>query len=343
MGVTVTLKQCAKLVRRAIDRNIPVMLWGAPGIGKTDLAAQIAAAIGLPLVSFIASLKSLVDLSGVPVADLANGKAVWLRPEDFPSYPCLLFIDEINTCAPAMQAGLMQLVLERRCGTHQLHPDTIVIAAGNRITDRAAAQRMPTALRNRFSHLTVIPDVEAWSEWASAEGIDPLLVAFLNFRRNLLHVMPGQTIDDGDMKVSLDAEANAFPTPRSWCQAGKFLDLPADERLPLVASQVGEGPAAELEGFLRVCQHVPTLEDVVRAPATAKVPPQGDAASRYAIVAMLCRCATRQNFDAVMEYAARLGREYEVLTAVDAVRRHPDLANTSAFGTWAVSNQEVVL
>jgi len=340
---TATIKKGLQLVLECTKAKVPVMLWGAPGIGKSELMALLAALLGLPLHTFIASIKTPVDLSGIPVPDLANGTAVWLRSEDVPVHACVLFLDEINTCAPAMQAAMMQLVLNRGIGMHKLHPDTVIVAAGNRITDRAAAQRMPTALRNRFAHITVEPDVDSWSEWAAGEGVDPYLVAFLNFRKGLLHIMPGATVDDGEMKVTMDAEANAFPTPRSWGRASKFVGLPADLRLPLVAAQVGDGPAAEFEGFLRVCKSVPTLDEVVKSPSTAKVPPAGDAASRYAIVALMCRSATRDNFDALMEYAARLGREYEVLTAVDSVKRHPDLATTQAFGSWAVGNQDITL
>lgn len=341
--MTVTLEMCRKLVLELIKRKDAVMLWGKPGIGKTELMSQIAAELKLPLVVFVASMKQPVDLNGIPVPDLENGVCVWLRPSDLPTYACLLFLDEINISVPSMQAALMQLVHERRVGDHHLHPDTVIVAAGNRLSDRAAAQRMPTALRNRFAHFTVETDIKSWSNWAATFGVDPYLVAFLNFRRSLLHIMPGETVDDGEMKVTMDAEANSFPTPRSWVRAGKYLNLPSELRQPLVAAQVGEGPAAELEGFLRVCHAVPTLDDIVASPKTAKVPAAGDAASRYAIAAMLCRSATRQNFAKLMEYASRLGREYEVLTAVDSIKRHPDLAQTTAFGDWAVRNQDIVL
>jgi len=233
--------------------------------------------------------------------------------------------------------------LERRIGDHHLHPDTIIVAAGNRMSDRAAAQRMPTALRNRFAHFTVEPDVKSWSNWASSFGVDPLLVQFLNFRKTLLHIMPGEVVDDSGVKVAMDPEANAFPTPRSWVRAAQYINLTPDLRMPLVAAQVGEGAAVELEAFLRVFHAVPALEEIEADPATAKVPSDGDAASRYAIAAMLCRSATRANFPKLVEYSARLGREYEILTVVDCIKRHPDLAKTAAFGDWAVRNQDVTL
>jgi hypothetical protein len=338
---TVSIEKAGPLVIECIRENEPVMLWGAPGIGKTELMQQIADEIGLPLVTFIASIKTPVDLSGIPVPDMVTKQAVWLRSEDLPLHACLLFLDEINTSAPAMQAAMMQLVLERRVGPHKLHPDTVIVAAGNRMLDRAAAQRMPTALRNRFAHFNIEPCVKAWTTWASANNVDPYLIAFLNFRPALLHIMPGQTVDDGEIKVTIDPEANSFPTSRSWTRGGKFINRPASLRQPLIASKVGDGPAAELEAFLRVCHSIPTLDDVVANPLTAKCPT--DPASKWAIVAMICRSATRENFDNLLQYAARLGREFEVLCSVDATKRHPELKTTQTFTSWAINNQDITL
>jgi hypothetical protein len=336
---TVSVANAKPLVIECIKRNKPVMMWGAPGIGKSQVVAQIAAELGLPLRTFIASIKTPVDLSGIPVPDLNTKQAIWLRPSDLPSEACLFFIDEINTCAPAMQAALFQLVLERRVGDHHLHPDTVIVAAGNRMGDRAAAQRMPTALRNRFRHFNIEPCIKAWTEWAAGNGVDPYLIAFLNFRPALLHIMPGQTVDDGEIKVSMDVEANSFPTPRSWADGGEFLNC--QSRQALVASNVGNGPAAELEGFLRVCHSIPTLDQVIADPLNAKCP--SDPASKWAIVAMICRSATKENFDALLQYAARLGREFEVLCSVDATKRHPELKLTGTFTSWAVNNQDITL
>jgi hypothetical protein len=238
----------------------------------------------------------------------------------------LFFLDEINTCAPSMQAAMFQLVLERRVGEHELPKGWIPVAAGNRISDRAAAQRMPTALRNRFAHLNVEPDVGAWSKWAAGAGIDSYLIAFLNFRKQLIHMLPA-------------GDENAFPSPRAWAQSNKFINLPSNLRQPLVASLVGEGPAAELEGFLRVAANLPTLSEILANPKLAKVPT--DPAGKYAAAALLSRSADRTNFGTLVEYAMQLGREFEVLTVVDSLKRQPDLANTGDFASWAVANQDI--
>jgi hypothetical protein len=216
------------------------------------------------------------------------------------------------------------------------------MAAGNRMFDRAAAQRMPTALRNRFKHLNIEPCVKAWTVWAGANNVDPFLVQFLNFRPALLHIMPGQEVDDGNIKIKMDPDANAFPTPRSWADAAQYVNEPQDLRQTCIAAAVSDGPAAEFEGFLRIAKSLPTLADMENAPKTATVP-DGQPAAKYACVALIAKFATRENFENLLTYAARLGREYAVMAAVDAVRRNPGLEKTAAYTTWAVANQDVTL
>jgi hypothetical protein len=187
---------------------------------------------------------------------------------------------------------------------------------------------MPTALRNRFAHLNIEPDVGAWTKWAAANGMDQYLIAFLNFRKPLIHMLPA-------------GDEPAFPSPRAWAAVNKFILLPPKLRQPLVASLVGEGPATELEGFLRVVTELPTLQEILADPTSAKAPT--DPAGKYAASALLARSVDRKNFGTLLTYAKRLGREFEVLTVVDSVKRQPDLTHTGDFGSWAVANQDVRL
>jgi hypothetical protein len=338
VAVTVTLKEAAPLVLACANRKKPVMLWGGTGVGKSDLMEQLAAALGLPLHTFIASLKTPVDLSGIPVPDLATGTTTWLRSEDIPTFACVLFLDEINTCPPSMQAALFQLALKRCVGQHKLHPDTIIVAAGNRLTDRAAAQRMPTALANRFQHFNVEPAVEDWCEYQAGRGISPLYSAFLRFRPELIYLAPGQESE----RVKIDASAVAFPTPRSHETAAGYIDVAdAMTRFHLIASAVGEGVAHEIEGFLRLTKDLPTFTEVSTDPKHARVP--ADPAAKYAVASMIASQATKETVDAVFAYAARLGGEFEMLAASEISRRSPELTETGAYTTFAIANQNEVL
>jgi hypothetical protein len=336
--VTVTLKEAVPLIEICAQRKRPVMLWGGTGVGKSDIVQQLAAKLGLPLHTFIASRKTPVDLSGIPVPDMANGTATWLRSEDIPSHACVFFLDEINTCPPSMQASMFELALNRRVGKHELHPDTIIVAAGNRLTDRAAAQRMPTALANRFQHFNVEPTVEDWCDYQASIGGNEIYSAFLRARPELIYLAPGQPHE----RIRVPVDAVAFPTPRSHTTAASYVDIAdATQRFHLVASTVGEGIAHELNGFLPTISQLPTLGEVVADPNTARVPT--DPSLCYTVVSMLACQAERDTIDAIFAYAARVGGEYEMVLAAEINRRKPALTETSAYTTHAIANQNEVL
>lgn len=330
------LKSAATLLSHMIDADIPAFLWGPPGVGKSAVTRQIADERGWKMIDFRASTRDPVALMGLP--DLTEATTKWKVPDEFPQVARdgaegILFLDELNAAAPSMMAAMFGLVLDRKVGDYVLPPGWRVIAAGNRQTDRAAAQRMPTALANRFAHIDVEADTGGGHDNVHVEhfnriGVDPILIAFLRFRPALIHNMPKN--DD-----------RAFPTPRSWEQASKMLGLPSAIRLQGISAIVGDGAAGELEGFIRTYQKLPSLDLVLSNPTSAPVP--DDPAARFAISAGLARKVTPQSFDNGMVYMQRLPREFEIMFAVDAVRRDKALSHTNAFTQWAVRNQDVTL
>jgi hypothetical protein len=329
----VTIARAAVLVRYKIAKRHSVFLWGAPGIGKSDVVRQIARELGWTLIEFRANLREPVDCRGIPVADLATGVTKWLVPDELPRADRdgefgILFLDELNTASPQMQAALFQLVLERRLGDYKLPDGWTIIAAGNRVSDRASAQRMPSALKNRFAHFHIVPDVNAWVAWANSNGVSPKMVAFIRLRRELLHRMPV-------------GDENCFATPRSLTRAAEYVDAPIDVRQDLIAAHVGDDVAGEFEGFLRLYESLGSLEDIVANPETAKIPTEPSV--KYAVCTGLARLAKRANFAAIMTYAARLDGEGQVLLAHDATMRDPKLKETAAYSAWAVANQHVTI
>lgn len=327
------LQQAERALSAYLDADVPAFLWGAPGVGKSDIVRAVSRARGVPLIDFRAVLREPIDLRGLPVADVASGKAIWLEPAELPNADRdgpegILFMDELNAAPAQMQAACFGLVLDRRVGEYRLPAGWRIVAAGNRQSDRAAAQRMPSALANRFAHLDVEPNVDAWSTWAASAGIPPVVLAFIRFRPNLLHVM-----DSADLR--------AFPTPRAWASVAKVAGAADDIRFQLVAGLVGEGAAAEFEGFVRTWRELPAFESIVRDPAGAIVP--SGPAAMFAVSAMVARRADMGNFARVLEYANRLPREFEIMAAVDAVRRDPALCETGAFVAWASRNVDVTI
>ncbi len=325
------LANATAAVSAFLDADIPTFLWGAPGIGKSDLIRHIAAARALPVIDFRAILRDPIDLRGLPA--IIDGAAKWLPPSDLPhaerdGAEGILFLDELNAAAASVQAACFGLVLDRKVGEYRLPSGWRIIAAGNRQSDRAAAQRMPTALANRFAHIDVEADLDTFTAWANLNDVNPKVISFVRWRPGLLHKM-----DNPDQR--------AFPTPRAWVQVSKIAEALQDLRLSLVTGLVGEGAAAEFEGFMRTYMSLPSLDSIIAKPETALIP--SEPAARFAIAAGLARKARRENFDAIMIYSQRLPREFEVMLAVDAVRRDGDLAKTPAFTAWAVRNQDVTL
>lgn len=331
----VSIDVAAICITALIDANEPAFLWGPPGVGKSEAIRQIAKDTGRGLIDFRASLRDPVDLRGLPLVDEKTNKTRWLSPHELPNVERdgargILFMDELNVASQAMQAACFGLVLERRIGEYVLPEGWVPIAAGNRRADRAAAQRMPTALRNRFAHFEVEADLGAWCKWATIAGIDPQMIAFLRYRTELLHVMPA-----GDQ--------NAFPTPRAWAKVAKIINQPESVRHHLIRAIVGEGAAAECEGFLRLWANLPPIAEILRSPTTAKKPGDDQPAEMYAVATALARKVDRTTFGNALIYAKRLPAEYGVIIAKDAVARDPKLKETEAFVSWALENKDVVL
>lgn len=322
-----TLKGCLETL---IQIRRPAMIWGSPGVGKSDLVRQVAAGLGMDLRDVRAVLLDPVDLRGLPT--VSNGLTAWAPPAFLPTNGSgLLFLDEVNAAAPIVQAACYQLTLDRALGEYQLPDGWTVVAAGNRETDRAVTSRMPSALANRLSHLDFEPDLDDWCRWALGAGIVPEVIAFLRFRPELLNAF--------DPK----AASRAFPTPRSWERVSEILAAgPAVEiEHELFTGTVGEGAAAELIGFLRIYRQLPSPDAVLLAPEQADVPT--DPAVLYALTGALIRKASDANFDRVVTYGNRLPPEFSVLLVRDAVTRVPGLQQTRAFQGWAATNTDVLI
>ena len=309
----------------------PTFLWGAPGVGKSQVVAQVAARKGLDLVDIRAVLLDPVDLRGVPTFNDA-GETVWRPPSFLPKQgKGVLFLDELNTAPPLVQAACYQLILDRRLGEYELPDGWTVVAAGNRESDRAVTHRMPSALANRMVHLDFEADIDDWLDWAKDAELDPRIRAFLRFRPKLLH--------------AFDPKRNekAFPTPRSWEFVSRILSVAPDRSTlsALIAGAVGQGAAAECVEFLRICDSMPTPEEVMANPHTVAIP--DDPAVVLAMCEAVSREATCASMPDIATFASRLPVEFSVLLMRDAASAEPDIVETEAFKGWACANSDVLV
>ncbi len=309
----------------------PVFLWGAPGVGKSQVVAQIAKKKGLALIDIRAVLLDPVDLRGIPRIS-PDGKAVWSSPSFLPQEGSgILFLDELNAAPPLVQAACYQLILDRRLGEYELPAGWTIVAAGNRESDKAVTHRMPSALANRLVHLDFDADLDDWVSWALNHEIDPKLIAFMRFRPKLLH--------------AFDPKKNekAFPSPRSWEFVARILSARPDPQTTkaIVAGAVGQAAAAEFIGFLRVYDELPDIDALLSDPRQAILPEDP------AVVYALCESVARRAKDSVMDelvlLANRLPTEFGVLLMRNAVAVQPSIVETPAFGSWAQDNREVLM
>jgi hypothetical protein len=324
---TVFLKpsQITKALAAMIAVKQPVIIWGEPGIGKSMIVQQTADRLGLTCQDVRAVLLDPVDLRGLPHVN-GDGRSHWAIPEFLPrDGNGVLFLDELNRAPTLVQNGCLSLILDRKLGEYTLPDGWSVVAACNNESDGGGITRMISALSNRFAHISATTDVADWCKWALGANVDPMVIAFIRFRPNLLHVF--------------DTKARAFPSPRSWSFVSKILGqmLEPDIQFALIEGTVGHGAAVEFTAFERIYRNLPSIDAILLNPTGAAVPT--DVATLYAVSSALAHRADDANFGRIVQYLERLPGEYETFAVKDATTRNPALASTPTFVAWGIKHE----
>ena len=250
-------KGAKKSIRFAIKKRRPVFLWGPPGIGKSDIVKQIGEDAGREVIDVRLALWEPTDIKGIPYYNADQGKMVWAPPAELPTNPestAIIFLDELNSAPPAVQAAAYQLILNRRVGTYELPKGVDVVAAGNREGDRGVTYRMPAPLANRFIHLEAKVDFDDFQEWAVMNAVHPEVLGYVGFAK--------QDLYDFDPK----SPSKAFATPRSWVFVSDLLkddDCDADTLHNLIAGAVGDGLAVKFMAHRKIAGRLPKAEDIL--------------------------------------------------------------------------------
>ena len=319
-------KEITETLKALIDQKLPTFLWGAPGIGKSSVVRQVAEAKGIGFIDLRLSLMDPTDLKGIPFYENKARQAVWAPPSFLPREGSgILFLDELNTAAPSVQASAYQLILDRKVGEYELPDGWAIVAAGNRENDRGVVYRMPLPLANRFIHLEMGVNVDDWRAWAYRCGIDERILGYIGAKHDAL------------FRFDPASDAKSFATPRSWEFVHGILasGMPPQLAMNAIAGAVGEESAVDFLAFAKVMHLLPDADAILRGEEHA-VPE--DLSALYVLASALVSKVLKAPDDAVLArllaYTLTLPPEFAVLIVRDLQQNGVGMDHLDAYGEW---------
>jgi len=338
---TITLKEARPLILDTIQAGLVPMLHSPPGVGKSDLTKSIAKEHNLLLIDLRLAQMDPTDMNGFPLlnkdtmrSDYAPPMTIPLEGDPIPAgySGWLVFLDEINAASNAVQAAAYKVILDKQIGSHNIHKNVAMIAAGNLATDKAIVNRPSTALQSRMVHYSVAAENSAWLEWAIQNDIDYRVMGFLRFRPELLH------------KFDPNHDDFTFAAPRTWeflsLQIKSMKEITVD-KIPLLCGTVGEGNGIEFKSFTDIYAELPTKEQIIRDPANCPMPKEPSAS--YAITSLLSHIANDSNITSLMTYVNRLPVEFQIVTLAGILKEDRGLLTNPAVSTWIAANSREFL
>jgi len=326
-------KELKDLLLQTVPAGLPILIKGAPGVGKSEIVSQVAAELGTELVISHPVVSDPTDFKGLPA--VVDGGAEFLPFGDLKKLidakkQTIAFLDDLGQAPAVVQAAAMQLILARRVNGHRVSDAVTFIAATNRREDKAGVTGILEPVKSRFASIVELNvHVEDWVDWAARNNVAAEMIAFIRFRPQLL-------IDTGRPTNDIVNR----PSPRTVTYASKLFSLGITSYEAL-AGAAGEGFAAEFTGFVRVCQAMPSIDEILDRPETATVPTEP--AALFAVATALASRTSNKTATAILKYASRLPAEFGVLTVRDSLRQYPQAANNKAFIQWASENKDILL
>ena len=324
---SIGIKETKKQLETLLSLNIPVFIHGAPGIGKSYVVNELAKERGWEMSDIRLSQLDSVDLRGVP--SIVDSKTVWMPPIFFPtSGSGILFLDELNSAAPNVQAAIYQLILDRKIGEYSLPAEWRIVCAGNRMSDKGIVFRLPSPLANRMAHIVSSANFTDFKEWAIKEGIHPFILGFLSFRPDLL-----------SQEAPASTETNpAFATPRSWSMLSKILhgalkDNHINKLSPLVYGSIGYAVGAEFLAYTKVYESLPNVDAVFEG-VDIEIPKEPSVL--YALISALIERydGSFERGAAILAFSKKLSLEFCVMLIKDAATKHEDITQIDGFDEW---------
>lgn len=327
-----TPKELKAVLLVTCAHRLPVLIKGAPGVGKSDIVNQVCKELDMDMVLMHPVVSDPCDFKGQPW--VVDGEALFLPYGDLKQLmtaekPTIAFLDDIGQAPAVVQAAAMQLILARQVNGHKISDDVVFLAATNRREDRAGVTGILEPVKSRFASIIELePDVDEWIEWAFDHDMPAELIGFAHFRPALLH--SGKATSD----------IVNHPCPRTFAAAGRLIKAGLTG-VEVLGGALGEGCAVELVGFMRVFKSLPNIAGIILDPEHAKVPEEP--AALYAVASALVERISKDNIPQILKYAKRLPAEFSVMLVRDAIRSNPEIESTKAFIKWAVAHKDILL
>ena len=287
---TVKLSELQKYVKHHFRTKRPMMVWGPPGIGKSETFQQItdsyiAEGKKAKLIDARLSLWDPTDLKGYPYYNKETNRMSFSSPDELPTEAeaaeydiIVLFLDELNGAAPATQAAAYQLILNRAIGKYKLPDNVVIAAAGNRETDKGVTYRMPKPLANRFLHYEVRVDFQDWFDWAVVHNQHPDVLGYVTTFKDDLYTFDASSAE------------RSFATPRTWAFISDTIEdvegFNEEEVTDMVAAGIGEGLALKFKAHRQVAAQLPNPTDILDG--KVKELKTDNISAKYSLTTALC-------------------------------------------------------
>lgn len=344
------IKQAGLLIQDLLNlaindrKYVALRLNGPPGGGKTSVVRQAAEIIGRQRkIKCTAKVVRLSEVEqpdvkgyGLPPADNVSSSKMqfslpfWAWDVATDGEIGILFLDEFSQCADDLQKVAAQILLERSIGEYTLPPGVIVVAAGNRESDRSGVRKTMAFVQNRLMDINIEPNKDATVEWMERNGVSPSVISFVEAH-------PGVVLQD-----RVPEKPGPFCTPRSITMLGDLIGTTTMERFTECAyGLIGEGAGAQFVAHLRVIESLPKYSEIVSDPKGAKLP--GDRPDAcYAIMQIIAHNVSGETAKPAFEYLRRMGKEFQAAGLRSSIRRCPQIVQQKEFAEWLRENRHLL-
>lgn len=342
MSLTVSIADARPLVITCIQADIVPYVISSPGMGKSAMMHSIAKEYNLELLDERISTYVPEDASGLPMFNEDKTKAKFIPMENFPlegdplpkgKEGWLLFLDELPSGSRGVLAALYKLILDRKVGNNKLHSKVIIVAAGNKKTDKAIVNDIGTALQSRMCTIEIHSNAKEFISYTHSANFHHSISAFIAYRPELVNVFKPDHVD------------HTFACERTWEFASKLSKtieksgVPVDyQHLPLFTGVLGEGVGKEYFAFCRIYKELPSIEDIMNKPAYTDVP--NSVASQWAICGAVADHMDKSNAVNAMEYLMRLPTQFSFFALQGLFKRKPDCLSWPPVAKWLSINAE---